>query len=88
MLETQAEVSGQLQFGASTADMESKFKALEAGSSVDDELSKMKRQLTAGADDAPADAPPAKSLPATPADAAVEDELAKLKAAAQGKQDD
>ena len=88
MLETQAEVSGQLQFGASTADMESKFKALEAGSSVDDELSKMKRQLTAGADDAPADAPPPKSLPATPADAAVEDELAKLKAAAQGKQDD
>ena len=88
MLESQAEVSGQLQFGASTADMESKFKALEAGSSVDDELSKMKRQLTAGADDAPADAPPAKSLPATPADASVEDELAKLKAAAQGKQDD
>ena len=36
MLETQAEVSGQLQFGAGTADMESRFKELEAGSSVDD----------------------------------------------------
>ena len=46
MLETQAEVSGQLQFGAGTADMESRFKELEAGSSVDDEPSKMKRQLT------------------------------------------
>ena len=71
MLETQAEVSGQLQFGAGTADMESRFKELEAGSSVDDELSKMKRQLTAGSDE------PAK--PAAPSDPAVEDELAKLK---------
>jgi phage shock protein A len=80
MLETQAEVSGQLQFGASTADMESKFKALEAGSAVDDELSAMKRQLTAGSDAAPE----AKALPATPGDAAVEDELAKMKKAAEG----
>jgi phage shock protein A len=72
MLETQAEVSGQLQFGAGTADMESRFKELEAGSSVDDELSKMKRQLTAGSDPEP-------SKPAAAADPAVEDELAKLK---------
>ncbi|KAH8056030.1 hypothetical protein JL722_7859 [Aureococcus anophagefferens] len=79
MLETQAEVSGQLQFGASTADMESKFKALEAGSAVDDELSAMKRQLTAGSDAAPEARPPA-----TPGDAAVEDELAKMKKAAEG----
>ena len=68
MLETQAEVSGQLQFGAGTADMESRFKELEAGSSVDDELSKMKRQLTAGSDPEP-----------SKASAEVEDELAKLK---------
>mmetsp|Transcript_26508 Transcript_26508/g.81500 ORF Transcript_26508/g.81500 Transcript_26508/m.81500 type:complete len:306 (-) Transcript_26508:229-1146(-) len=81
MLETQAEVSGQLQFGAGTADMESRFKELEAGSSVDDELSKMKRQLAGPSDEAPP--PAAKSLPATPADAAVEDELAKLKKAAE-----
>ncbi|KAH8069547.1 hypothetical protein JL721_5854 [Aureococcus anophagefferens] len=80
MLETQAEVSGQLQFGASTADMESKFKALEAGSAVDDELSAMKRQLTAGSDAAPE----AKALPATPGEAAVEDERAKMKKAAEG----
>ncbi|CAH0367759.1 unnamed protein product [Pelagomonas calceolata] len=77
MLETQAEVSGQLQFGAGTADMESRFKELEAGSSVDDELSKMKRQLTAGSDE------PAK--PAAPADPAVEDELAKLKGEMKGE---
>merc|ERR1711871_1881106 len=70
MLETQAEVSGQLQFGAGTAEM-------EAGSSVDDELSKMKRQLTAGSDE------PAK--PAAPADPAVEDELAKLKGEMKGE---
>ena len=40
---------------------ESRFKLLEAGSSVDDELSKMKRQLTAGSDEPaklPSDAPP------------------------------
>ena len=77
MLETQAEVSGQLQFGAGTADMESRFKELEAGSSVDDELSKMKRQLTAGSEE------PAK--PAAPADPAVEDELAKLKGEMKGE---
>ena len=52
----------------------------EAGSAVDDELSAMKRQLTAGSDAAPE----AKALPATPGDAAVEDELAKMKKAAEG----
>ena len=57
--------------------MESRFKELEAGSSVDDELSKMKRQLTAGSDE------PAK--PAAPADPAVEDELAKLKGEMKGE---
>ena len=87
MLETQAEVSGQLQFGAGTADMESRFKELESGSAVDDELAKMKRQLNPGASDAPAaETPPP---PAAAADPAVEDELAKLKAAAAaGKKDD
>lgn len=85
MLETQAEVSGQLQFGAGTADMESRFKELEAGSNVDDELAKMKRQLAAPEADAP---PPAKALPSTPADAAVEDELAKLKAASKPPAED
>ena len=78
MLETQAEVSGQLQFGAGTADMESRFKELEAGSSVDDELSKMKRQLTAGSDDAPPSSS-SSSTSSSAADPAVEDELAKLK---------
>lgn len=87
MLETQAEVSGQLQFGASNVDMESRFKELESGSAVDDELAKMKRQLSPGASDAPAaETPPP---PAAAADPAVEDELAKLKAAAAaGKKDD
>ena len=78
VLETQAEVSGQLQFGAGTADMESRFKELEAGSSVDDELSKMKRQLTAGSDDAPPSSS-SSSTSSSAADPAVEDELAKLK---------
>jgi phage shock protein A len=82
MLETQAEVSSQLQFGASTTDMESRFKELETGSAVDDELAKMKRQLTAGGDPDP---PAPKSLPADPA---VEDELAKLKAAADAAKND
>lgn len=87
MLETQAEVSGQLQFGASNVDMESRFKELESGSAVDDELAKMKRQLNPGASDAPAaETPPP---PAAAVDPAVEDELAKLKAAAAaGKKDD
>ena len=58
--------------------MESRFKELEAGSSVDDELSKMKRQLTAGSDDTP-------SKPAAAADPAVEDELAKLKGEMKGE---
>merc|ERR1719478_1062539 len=79
MLETQAEVSGQLQFGAGTADMESRFKELEAGSSVDDELSKMKRQLTAGSADAPPSSSSSSSTSSSAADPAVEDELAKLK---------
>ena len=45
MLETQAEVSGQLQFGAGTADMESRFKELEPG----------RRSRRALEDEAPAD---------------------------------
>lgn len=60
MLETKAEVSGQLTSGTgSSLDTESKFKALEAGSAVDDELSRMKRQLAGPAPDEP------KALPST-----------------------
>ena len=55
-----------------------KVRLIELG--VYDELSAMKRQLTAGSDAAPE----AKALPATPGDAAVEDELAKMKKAAEG----
>ncbi|KAJ8611391.1 hypothetical protein CTAYLR_006509 [Chrysophaeum taylorii] len=84
MLESQAEVSGQLTAGGTTVDMEAKFKALEAGSQVDDELSRMKRQLMAPADAPPADATTAtatatKVVDATSTTAAVEDELKKLK---------
>mmetsp|Transcript_3068 Transcript_3068/g.8957 ORF Transcript_3068/g.8957 Transcript_3068/m.8957 type:complete len:297 (+) Transcript_3068:789-1679(+) len=79
MLETQAEVSGQLQFAAGDASMESRFKELEAGSAVDDELMKMKRQLAAP------ESEPAEAKPLPPADAAVEDELAKLKGEMKGE---
>jgi len=73
MLETQAEVSGQLAAGTgSSLDSESKFRLLESGSKVDDELSRMKLAL------APPKEEP-KALPSTPASAAVEDELEKLK---------
>jgi len=78
MLETQAEVAGQLTAGAATPSMEAKFKQLEMGSAVDDELSRMKRQLS------PGESSPEKSLPA-PSSAAVDDEMAKLK---QQVQDD
>lgn len=62
MLESQAEVSGQLAAGTgSSLDSESRFRQLEASSKVDDELSRMKRQLAA---------PEAsKALPASPASA-------------------
>merc|ERR1719399_1954323 len=86
MLETQAEVSGQLQFAAGDASMESRFKELEAGSAVDDELMKMKRQLTAGSDDAPpSSSSSSSSTSSSAADPAVEDELAKLKGELKGE---
>ena len=81
MLETRAEVAGQLAPGASTPDMESRFKALEAGSAVDDELSRMKRQLTAGNEEIEAKALPEASS------AAVDEEFKKLKEAAAKKKD-
>lgn len=70
MLETQAEVAGQLGPGSSPPGMEDRFKALEAGSAVDDELAAMKKSLAPGG-------PETKALPEP--SAAVEDELAKLK---------
>lgn len=70
MLETQAEVSGQLAAGSSpSTDTEAKFKALEKGSRVDDELEQMKRQLGPG--------PTLQEAPL--ADAALDAEFAKLK---------
>lgn len=65
MLESQAEVSGQLAAGpGSSLDSESRFKQLETNSKVDDELSRMKRQLAA-----PETASATKVLPPTPASA-------------------
>jgi len=61
MLETEAEVAGELTQGtASSIDSETKFRQLEMGSKVDDELSRMKRALNAGNENAP------KALPADP----------------------
>jgi phage shock protein A len=49
VLETQAEVSANLLGAAEDVSLESKFKALEGDTSVDDELEKMKQQLLAPA---------------------------------------
>jgi len=61
MLETQAEVAGELTAGTATSiSSEQKFKALEAGSKVDDELAKLKAMKAlppSGHDDKLKDAP-------------------------------
>lgn len=68
MLESQAEVAGQLA-GAPEASLEEKFKALEAGDSVTDELAKMKAALPGGPEEVKG------ALPASK----IDDELSKLK---------
>ena len=75
MLESEAEVAGQLA-GAPEASLDEKFKALEAGDSVSDELAKMKAMLPGG------DAEVKGALPASE----IDDELSKLKSeiAAEG----
>lgn len=69
-LETQAEVSSNLLGASKDVSLESKFKALESGNGVNDELEQMKRVLSAPGDDA--------KLLGT-ADSEVDSELAKLK---------
>ena len=85
-LEAAAEVSAEMSAnkalpGSSESDIEKQFKMLEAGSSVDDELAKMKGLLAGSSDSssssssssAPSDSASSKSSPA------VDDELEKLK---------
>ena len=83
-LEASAEVSAEMGSiggnalpGSSEGSLEQQFKALEASSSVDDELAKMKGLLGGSSDDA--DSGSSKSSSSKPADPGVEDELAKLK---------
>ena len=75
MLESEAEVAGQLA-GAPEASLDEKFKALEAGDAVGDELAKMKAMLPGG------EAEVKGALPASE----IDDELSKLKSeiAAEG----
>ena len=73
-LETTAEVSAGMLGAASDTSLEAKFAQLEGGSTVDDELARMKANLLPAAGEA---AGPPKQL--NPASAAVEDELEKLK---------
>jgi phage shock protein A len=74
-LEAAAEVSEEMgRMGAlpGTADLEKQFKLLEAGSSVDDELERMKRNLLTGSSSASDDKSKSGSKP-------VDDELERLK---------
>lgn len=71
-LETTAEVSSSMLGAAEDVSLESKFKALEGGSSVDDELAQMKAGLALPGTSATETA-------SLPGDSAVEDELAKLR---------
>lgn len=83
-LEAAAEVSAEMGSMAGngnmlpgTSSVEAQFKALEAGSAVDDELAKMKGLLGGSNDAAAAAAAPTK--PAAASDPEVDDELAKMK---------
>eukprot|EP00617_Octactis_speculum_P023814 CAMPEP_0185767286 /NCGR_PEP_ID=MMETSP1174-20130828/41870_1 /TAXON_ID=35687 /ORGANISM="Dictyocha speculum, Strain CCMP1381" /LENGTH=247 /DNA_ID=CAMNT_0028451379 /DNA_START=173 /DNA_END=916 /DNA_ORIENTATION=+ len=67
-LESQAEVSAQLTGSSADVSLESKFKALESGNDVDDELQMMKRQLTGKAEE-----------PKQIESGSIDDELAKMK---------
>jgi len=72
-LETQAEVSTGMLGAAKDTSLENRFKALEGGSKVDDELAKMKANMLPPA----ASDGPAKQL--NPASSAVDDELEKMR---------
>jgi phage shock protein A len=71
-LETQAEVSSAMLGAADDVSLDQKFKALEGGASVDDELAAMKAGMALPG----SSATETKTLPG---DSAVEDELAKLR---------
>lgn len=83
-LEAAAEVSAEMGAvganalpGSSSASLESQFKQLEAASSVDDELAKMKGLLSGSSDDSgSSNSSSSSSKPSSPE---VEDELSKLK---------
>lgn len=82
-LEAAAEVSAEMGSMAGnmlpgTSSVEAQFKALEAGSAVDDELQKMKG-LLGGSSDAAASSSSAAPKAAAASDPEVEDELAKMK---------
>ena len=82
MLETQAEVSGELTAGkASSVSSEQKFLLMESNSKVDDELDRMKLLLTDKSDSAQAAKapPPASEKVKEKVPSKVDDELAKLK---------
>merc|ERR1719231_653641 len=68
MLESEAEVAGQLA-GAPEASLDEKFKALEAGDAVSDELARMKQMLPGGDAEVKGSLPPSE----------IDDELSKLK---------
>jgi len=69
-LETQAEVSAGMLGGAKDVSLEDRFKALEGGSSVDDELAKLKAALPPAKGDTPA---------LNPGNTAVDAELEKMR---------
>lgn len=74
-LETQAEVSSNLLGAGKDVSLESKFKALESGNDVNDELEQMKRMLS----------PPGEDKKLLGASSEVDSELAKLKKEMDGK---
>ena len=80
-LEAQAEVAGELAASSSmstSASLEDRFKDLESGSKLDDELEAMKRQLPGSQ---PIEAEPVAELPA----ASIDDEYEKLKQELEGQ---
>mmetsp|Transcript_53178 Transcript_53178/g.106654 ORF Transcript_53178/g.106654 Transcript_53178/m.106654 type:complete len:127 (-) Transcript_53178:51-431(-) len=78
-LETTAEVSAGMLGAAADVSLESKFKQLEGGNKVDDELEKMKASLLPAGAEEPKQLNSGTSAPPSPVSSAVEDELEKLR---------
>lgn len=62
-LEAKAEIAGELSAGSSGSSIEEKFKALDSGSKVNDELEMMRRQLGSGKKEEPAQLPEKAAAP-------------------------